>query len=122
MGRNSGKFQQCMISPDNFTPWKLPFLWTIRLWENPKEKIRPPPHSKIYKYFPETDTMRKQGDKFYNLKIFPLGLCGVHFISRGIVIVRFNLDEQNDYLKILIGWFQNKKGKGAWPPSNLSVH
>ena len=47
--------------------------------------------------------------KFYNLKTIPLGLWG-HVLSKGLNIEPFNYDEQNGYLKVLIG---EGRGLGA---------
>jgi hypothetical protein len=42
--KNSGKFPQCIISPENFTPWKLSSPWETYPWKTSQQKLCPPPH------------------------------------------------------------------------------
>ena len=70
--KNSCKFPPCIIFPDKFTPWKLPFAWFIPLWKNPWQKIPPSPEN-VWMHPNKKHYVLITGI-FYNLNIFPLGL------------------------------------------------
>jgi hypothetical protein len=70
--------------------------------EKKQQKVRPSLYSKIYAYFPLTNTICKQWVTFLELKIFPKVVEG-HAISSGIVIGPFIYNEQNSYLNVWIG-------------------
>ena len=77
--------------------------------EAPGRKLVPILLLKMCAHFPITNTMRKQWANFITESHCPLGFGGGgegrnHVISKGKVIGPFNYNEQNGYLKILIGW------------------